>query len=121
MNKIYIRVLSITLFLLIIVSAFHLPLRLTNIIKAHAARASKANDITLFYSMYLPYLIKPVPEIDYPPNRWPHNTNQTTTVTYIWKDNIIIYPTWYDAFDQGLDSWDAADTLINFDYDLILV
>jgi len=116
MNRLFMRLLFLTLSVPIIIGTFYLNRRFTYIINAQAAPSSKTKDSMSIYSMYLPYLIKPILEIDQPTNRWPHNFEQTTIIDYIWED-ITAYPEWYNAFYDGLTDWDSADTLIDFDYD----
>lgn len=65
--------------------------------------------------IYLPLILKQVPEIDIPSGRWPHVQGQQVSITYKWSGGLTNpYHTWRPAFQSGINDWDNSSTLVNF-------
>jgi hypothetical protein len=78
------------------------------------AKASRLSSPLAVVKYWVPSAQVHIPEED-PGYRWPHNFGQTTTVTYRWGDYISGRS--QIAFEQGIEDWDNAPTLINLVYD----
>lgn len=68
------------------------------------------------YKLWLPMIMGTVPEIGVT-FRWYHIVGQPLSITYKWVDELENpNHTWRIAFQQGINNWNSADTLINFYY-----
>lgn len=105
---------SIAAFTISLMAIFLPILSASSILPAHA---NNLEALTVNSKVFMPMVIlSPIPEIDLPPSRWPHYFGQTTTVTHKWDASLPPYHLWRYAFEQGIDDWNEADTLIYLAY-----
>lgn len=69
--------------------------------------------------IYLPIVIKSIPEVDIPRGRWPHSFGQQVNITFKWAGDLTNpYHTWRYAFQYGLNDWNDAPTLVTFTHSI---
>lgn len=69
------------------------------------------------HRIYLPLVIKSVPEVDIPPCRWPHNVGTYTGISYKWGNRLQTPGTlWRIAFESAISDWSGAPTKLYFYY-----
>jgi hypothetical protein len=69
------------------------------------------------HRIYLPLVIKFVPEVDIPPCRWPHTAGTYTGIAYKWGDRLQTPGTlWRNAFEAAISDWSGSPTKLYFYY-----
>lgn len=69
------------------------------------------------HMIYLPVVINPVPEVDIPPCRWPHNVGNYTSISYKWGNNLQNPGTlWRNSFESAISDWSGVPTKLYFYY-----
>jgi hypothetical protein len=71
------------------------------------------------YQIYLPIIMKPVPEYDVPPCRWPHTYGGYDARYYKWGNYLQTPGTaWRNAFESAIIDWNNAPTKLTFLYSI---
>jgi len=74
-------------------------------------------EATNSHKIYLPLVMRSIPEVDVPSGRWPHSFGQQVNITYKWTGDLTNpYHTWRYSFQYGLNDWNNASTLTAFTY-----
>lgn len=69
------------------------------------------------HQVYLPLIMRTIPEIDSPPCRWPHTIGQNTYISYRYGSNLQTPGTLYrNAFNSSLVDWGSVPTYVRFYY-----